>query len=136
MSHGTTVLLIDDDPHYRDYYAYRLYASSSHYNVVHAATGQSGLSICGRQSIDCVVLEIDLPDMSGFEVLAKLVPRAYHPEIAVIVLTRLPNQFMLDHALKNGAQFAFQKTVGSGDLLEQSIPKAVSIVEDLTRFVS
>ena len=74
--------------------------------------------------------------MSGFEVLAKLVPRAYHPEIAVIVLTRLPNQFMLDHALKNGAQFAFQKTVGSGDLLEQSIPKAVSIVEDLTRLVS
>ena len=79
---------------------------------------------------------IDLPDMSGFEVLAKLVPRAYHPEIAVIVLTRLSNQFMLYHALKNCAQFAFKKTVGSGDLLEQSIPKAVSIVEDLTRLVS
>ena len=63
-----------------------------------------------------MVLEIDLPDLSGFEALAKLVPRAYHPEIAVIILTRLPNPFLLN-AIKNGAQVALQKTLGSGDLL-------------------
>jgi DNA-binding response OmpR family regulator len=98
MSDATTVLLIDDDPHYRVYYAQRLHASSSNYDVVEAVTGRLGLDICARQPIDCVVLEIDLPDMSGFEVLAKLVPRAYHPEIAVIVLTRLPNPFLLNAA--------------------------------------
>jgi DNA-binding NarL/FixJ family response regulator len=78
-----------------------------------------------------VVLEIDLPDMSGFEVLAKLVPRTYRPEIAVIVLTRLPNRFLLDLAMKNGARAAFQKTVGIGDLLEESILKAISTVQRL-----
>ena len=135
MSHGTTVLLIDDDPHYRDYYAYRLHASSAHYDVVHAATGRSGLAIVGRQPIDCIVLEIDLPDMSGFEVLGKLVPRTYRPEIAVIVLTRLSNRFLLDLAVKNGAQAAFQKTLGSGDLLEQCIPKAISMVQDLNKIL-
>lgn len=62
----------------------------SNYDVVEAATGQSGLDICARQPIDCVVLELDLPDMSGFEVLAKLVPRTHHLGIAVIVLTRFP----------------------------------------------
>ena len=82
------------------------------------------------------MLEIDLPDMSGFEVLAKLVPRAYRPEIAVIVLTRLPNKFLLDLAIKNGAQATVQKTVGSGDLLEQSILKAISAVKLLNRLVS
>jgi DNA-binding NarL/FixJ family response regulator len=96
MSDATTVLLIDNDPHYREYYAQRLHASSTNYDVVEAATGRSGLDICARQPIDCVVFEIDLPDISGFEVLAKLVPRAYHPEIAVIILTRLPNPFLLD----------------------------------------
>ena len=136
MSDATTILLVDDDPQYRDYYAQRLHASSLNYDVVQAATGRSGLDLCARQPIDCVVLEIDLPDMSGFEVLAKLVPRTYRPEIAVIVLTRLPNQFLLELAIKNGAQAAFHKTVGSGDQLEQSILKAISIVRVFHRLVS
>ena len=131
MSDATTVLLIDDDPQYRNYYAHRLHASSSNYDVLEAATGQSGLDICARQPIHCVVLELDLPDMSGFEVLAKLVPRAYHPEIAVIILTRLPNPFLLDAAIKNGAQAALRKTFGSGDLLAPSILKAISKVQML-----
>ena len=136
MSDATTVLLIDDAPRYRDHYAQRLYASASHYDVVHAATGRSGLDICGRQPIDCVVLEIDLPDMSAFEVLAKLVPRTYRPEIAVIVLTRLPNRFLLDLAIKNGAQAALQKTVGSDDLLEHSMVKAVGKLQVLNKIVT
>jgi hypothetical protein len=31
MSDATTILLVDDDPHYRDYYAQRLHASSLNY---------------------------------------------------------------------------------------------------------
>ena len=82
------------------------------------------------------MLQIDLPGMSDFEVLAKLVPRTYRPEIAVIVLTRLPNQFLFDLAIKNGAQAAFQKGAGNGDLPEQSILKAISTVKRLNRLVS
>jgi len=136
MSDATTVLLIDDDSHYRDYHAQRLYALAGHYDVVHAANGRSGLDICARQPIDCVVLEIDLPDMSGFEVLAKLVPRTYRPAIAVVVLTRLSNPFLLDLAIKNGAQAAFHKIVKSSDLLEQSIVKAIATVQIHNRLVS
>ena len=136
MSDATTVLLVDDDPQYLDYYTQRLHASSVNFDVVQAVTGRSALNICARQPIDCVIVEIDLPDMSGFEVLGNLVQRTYRPEIPVIVLTRLPNQFLLDLALKNGAQAAFQKTVGSGHLLEQSILKAISRVQALKRLVS
>ena len=136
MSDATTVLLIDDDPRFRDYNAQRLHASPVNYDVVHAATGRSGVDICARQPIDCVVLEIDLPDISGFEVLAQLVRRPYRPEIAVIVLTRFPNQFLLELAIKNGAQAAFQKGVGSGDLLEHSIRKGISTVQVQNRLVS
>ena len=136
MSDATTILLVDPDIQYREYYAYRLRVSSTNYDVITAATGRSGLDICARQPIDCVVLEIDLPDISGFEVLAQLVPRPYRPEIAVIVLTRFPNQFLLELTIKNGAQAAFQKGVGSGDLLEHSIRKAISTVVVRNRLVS
>ena len=132
MSDATTVLLIDNDPKYCDYYTQRLHASLSNYDVVLAATGRFGLDICARQPINCVVLEIDLPDISGFEVLAKLVARAYHPEIAVVILTRLPDPLLLDLAIKNGAQDALQKTLGSGDLLAPSILKAIRQCKSLT----
>lgn len=136
MSDAISILFIDSNKRDHDYYAWRLRASPLSYDIVHAASGRAGLDHCARQPIECVVLEIDLPDMSGFEVLSKLVPRAYHPEIAVIILTRLPNQFLLDVAIKNGAQAAFQKMAGSGDLLEQSIRKAISIVQTRNRLVS
>jgi PleD family two-component response regulator len=128
MSDAISVLLIDGNHKDRDYYAQRLHVSSPDYDVVQVATGQSGLDLCARQPIDCVILEIDLPDMSGFEVLAKLVPRARHPEIAVIVLTRLPNQFLLELAIKNGAQAAFCKPMTSGDILDKTVLKAISTV--------
>jgi len=129
MSDATSILLVDANHKDRDYYAQRLRISSPDYDVVHATTGQSGLDLCARQPIDCVILEIDLPDMSGFEVLTKLVPRVHHPEIAVIVLTRIPNQFLLELALKNGAQAAFHKTMTCGDILDKAILKAISIVQ-------
>jgi DNA-binding NarL/FixJ family response regulator len=129
MSDATSILLIDANHKDRDYYAQRLRISSPDYDVVHATTGQSGLDLCARQPIDCVILEIDLPDMSGFEVLAKLVPRVHHPEIAVIVLSGIPNQFLLELALKNGAQAAFMKNMTSGDILDTAILKAISTVQ-------
>lgn len=129
MSDATTILLIDGNNDDRDYYTQRLRASSPDYDVVQAATGQSGLDHCARQPIDCVVLEIDLPDMSGFEVLAKLVPRVYHPDIAVIVLTTLTNPYLLELAIRNGAQAAFCKNMASGDTLDIAILKAISTVQ-------
>jgi len=129
MSDTIAILLIDANHKDRDYYAQYLQASSSDYDVVHATTGQSGLDLCARQPIDCVILEIDLPDMSGFEVLARLVPRVRHPEIAVIILTRLPNHFLLDLAIKNGAQASFFKPMTSGDRLDKTIVKAISTVQ-------
>jgi len=129
MSDAIAVLFIDGNHPDREYYAQRLQDFSPNYDVVQASTGQSGLDLCARQPIDCVVLEIDLPDMSGFEVLARLVPRARHPEIAVIVLTHLPNQFLLELAIKNGAQGAFFKTMTCGDILDKAILKAISTVQ-------
>ena len=83
--------------------------------------GQAGLDFCETYPIDCVVLELRLPDMSGFAVLAKLVSLARHPDLAVIILTRYDNQSLLEVALKKGAQISLRKSVTSGDLLSKAI---------------
>jgi CheY-like chemotaxis protein len=128
MSGSLTVLLLDGNHEDREYYAERLRRSSPGFVVLQATTGGTGLAMCQTHAVDCVVLELDLSDMSGFEVLAKLVPHPRCPDIAVIILTRLYNPYVLDAAIKNGAQAALQKSMTSGDRLDQTVWKAVSAV--------
>jgi DNA-binding NarL/FixJ family response regulator len=129
MSNSPLILVIDANPEDREYYTQLLRTFLPDLFVLHASTGQSGLAFCEVRPIDCVVLEIDLPDMSGFDVLLKLVPRVEHPEIAVIVLTRISNQSLLEAAIENGAQFAFHKNMVSADILDKAILKAISTVQ-------
>ena len=121
-----SVLLIDSKDIDRNYYGDRLKQCSSDYVIFHAANGKAGISVCETVSIDCVVLEIDLADMSGFEVLVQLVSSP--PKVAVVVLTHLTNPFLLDPALKNGAQAALYKNATSGDVLDKTILRAVSTI--------
>ena len=123
-----SVLLIDSNDIDRNYYGDRLKICSSDYVIFHAASGQAGISVCETVLIDCVVLEIDLTDMSGFEVLIKLVPRACHPDVAVIMLSRTYLVPMAELARKNGAQEYLFKSGVSGDQLVTAIRKAIAVV--------
>ena len=125
---ATTLLLIDSHKEDREYWAHRLTLASPEYVVLEADTGEAGLAICRWQHVDCVLVELNLPDMSGFQVLIQLVPRARHPEIAVIMLTRLALSPMGDLALKNGAQAYLVKPQISGDSLNRTIHEAIERV--------
>jgi DNA-binding NarL/FixJ family response regulator len=129
METSALILLIDANQEDRQYYTQLLRTTLPDFVVLHASTGQSGLGLCRRQSIDCVVLELDLPDMSGFEVLLKLIPRVQHPEIAVVILTRLANAHLLAGAIQNGAQAALYKGMASGDILNKAVLKAISTLQ-------
>ena len=104
-----SVLFIDSHDIDRNYYGDRLKIYSYDYVIFQAASGQAGISLFETVSIGCVVLEIDLADMSGIEVLVQLVPTR-PPKIPIIVLTRLTNPFLLELAVKNGAVAALCKT--------------------------
>ena len=123
-----TVLLIDAHKEDRDYWAQYLLISSPDYVVLEAETGAAGLAICRSQRVDCVVLELTLPDMSGFQALTQLVPRAYYPEPAVIFLSRTTLQPMAELAMKNGAQAYLIKSHISGDDLDRTIRNALATV--------
>ena len=130
MLHSPLILFVDEHPDELEHYRQHLGVSSADFNIVHAATGKSGLAFCERHAVDCVVLEMELPDMSGFEVLLKLIPHFREPKVAVVMLTRLSNVHLLDAAMRNGAQAAFSKPVTSPDTLERAILKAVSTMSD------
>jgi len=76
-----------------------------------------------------VILELELPDMSGFEVLTKLVPIARRPEVPAIVLTKFDNQALLEVPAKSGALVTLQKSTTSGDDLDRIVLKAIATVQ-------
>jgi CheY-like chemotaxis protein len=128
VASSLNVLLIDGNSRDRDYYINRLKMSSADYVIHEAATGHGGLDIYRSNCIDCVILELELPDMSGFGVLVNLVPLAQYPEIPVIVLTRLNFLSLMQLARLNGAYRCLYKSMSDGDLLNFAILQATSAV--------
>jgi CheY-like chemotaxis protein len=122
------LLIIDGDHEEREYYAQRLRVTSSDYVIHEAATGHHGLGIYESHCMDCVILELELPDMSGFGVLVKLVPLAQFPEVPVIVLTRLNFLSLTELAILNGACACLSKNFSSCDFLHEIIRRATSAI--------
>jgi DNA-binding NarL/FixJ family response regulator len=125
-----SVLFIDGYHRDRRYYADQL-KHCSHFQILEAADAQSGLTHYRSQQIDCVVLELDLPDTSGFRVLTDLIPLPRRPNVAVIILTRISTHpsFALELAKKKGAYDCFLKTHTSPEDLDRAIRRAVALVE-------
>jgi len=55
--------------------------------IVTATTGAQALTLMGKTNCDCVVLDLSLPDMSGFEVLEKMRVERELADIPVVVFT-------------------------------------------------
>jgi CheY-like chemotaxis protein len=125
---STTILFIDHQDDNRQYWVQRLRTSSPDCLVLEASNGAAGLAICESPQVDCVISELTLPDMSGFQVLLKLVAKPRQPEIAFIFLTRLTLAPMRHLALNNGAQAYLVKSHTSGDELGMTIHKALATV--------
>jgi len=124
----TTVLLIDSYKEDRENWVQRLSDSAPDYVVLEAETGASGLAICHSQRVDCVITELTLPDMSGFEILADLVPFVSRPNLAVIMLSQITLPSIAALALSSGAQAYLIKSCIYGDFLNRAISKAIAAV--------
>lgn len=80
-----SVLIIDDIPQIHNFLAMHL--RSENYTIHRAVTGMEGLDIIHTHHIDLVLLDIGLPDISGFEVLKHLKSDPRLASIPVVILT-------------------------------------------------
>ena len=79
------ILVVDDDSHVVKATA-RILASSG-YDVETAANGADGLLVLDETSLpDCVVLDVDMPTLSGPEMAAAMVKRDHGKENVPILL--------------------------------------------------
>jgi DNA-binding NarL/FixJ family response regulator len=126
-----TVLFIDGDQEDRRAWAQAFKNSSPDFVVLEADNGTAGLALCRSQRVDCVIVEMSLPDMSGFQVLVDLVPYHHSPTVAVVMFTRLPLPPMADFAINRGAQAFLMKAHTSTGQLIAAVRDAIAKVAAL-----
>ena len=127
----TSVLFIDGSKTQRAYWAGQLKRCSPDYQIIEADDGQSGLDLYRSKKIDCVVMDLSLPDRPGFELLAELVPIPRKPTVAVLVLTLLGHRTVWELAKEYGAAACFHKKHTTGEDLDRAIHRAVEMVEQM-----
>jgi len=123
-----TVLLIDDDEAELKHWSDTLRTFASSYTVLNALDCRSGLAICRDRTVDCVLLDLDMPE-SGFFALLELVPDRERPAVAVIILTHLVHPNLAEMAKHNGAQAWLLKKHTSAEELSTAIQQAMSFVK-------
>lgn len=113
------LLIVDDDAAVRESLRKELVAAG--YEVELAANGRAGRLRIEQGAIDLVLLDLHLPDQSGWEVYEHATTG--HPFIPVVILTGLSNQLLTAVA------------AGVGALLEKpvSMPQLLAAIEALLR---
>jgi len=76
--------------------------------VVHAGSYHEGLEVLSRLTPDMVLLDINLPDKSGIELLRVI--RERHLEIAVLMISNNADMYYRNICQKLGARYFLDKS--------------------------
>ncbi len=109
------ILIIDDEPQIRKLLSIVL--ESDGYRVWSATTGLDGVALAASRKPDMILLDLGLPDMSGFEVLKEL-KKWYIKPILIISVQKREEDII--NALDLGADDYIIKPFRTGELLART----------------
>ncbi len=96
------ILIIEDDPFLSEMYAVKFVQGG--FEVDLAQNGKSGLQKAKVFKPDLILLDIVLPKMDGFVVLAKIKKDKKLKDIPVVLLTNLGQKSEIEKGLSLGAE--------------------------------
>ncbi len=114
MTERIRVMVVDDHPMWRTGVARDL-AEAGYEVVATTGEGQQAVRIAGATRPDVVVLDLQLPDISGVEVIHGL--RAALPEVRVLMLSASGEQQSVLDAVKAGAAGYLLKSAAPDEFL-------------------
>lgn len=106
------ILVVDDDPSIRECLTHIL--SGAQYTVLPAAFADEALAIAGATEVDLVLLDLNLPDKTGWDTFERL--SNDNPLLPIVILTGRANQVFT--ALAAGAGALLEKPVDVRHLLQ------------------
>ena len=109
------ILVVDDEKTWRDYLRDVLEAVG--YRVAEAADGPSALATLDHQMPDCIVLDLIMPGLSGFETL-RSIRRRHDPLPPVLVISSMLGNSVPGYATKVNKADGFVAKATIDDLEE------------------
>ena len=109
------ILVVDDHPLFRRGIRWSLENEHDLVVVGEAADGQTAVQQIDLTTPDVVLIDIDMPRMSGLEV-TRIVKRR-HPQMGVIILTTQEDDEQLFHAIRAGAAAYATKDIEADELI-------------------
>jgi CheY-like chemotaxis protein len=124
------LLIVEDNP--AEQLSIRALLDHKDIDVAVVATGSEALKAIERERFDCVVLDLRLPDMSGFDILERLRSSPSATELPVVVFTGKELSHEEDAKLRMLARSVVVKGVESPErLLDETALFLHRVVADL-----
>jgi DNA-binding NarL/FixJ family response regulator len=110
------VLCVDDHPLIRDGIAFALQPHSDIQLVASASNGREAVEMFERYLPDVTLVDLQLPDISGIEVILRI--RETYPQARFVVLTTYSGDVRAARALKAGAMGYLLKSMMRKELID------------------
>jgi CheY-like chemotaxis protein len=111
-----TVLIVDDNEHLREILAAMLKYSG--YEIVEAATGSEAIQKAAVAQPNLILLDLDLPDIKGFEVAKRIKATPTTSHIPIIACSASSGLESRDEALQAGMVEYLQKPIPFSVMME------------------
>lgn len=98
---GKKILIIEDDTFLQGLAANKL--QSEGFEVNTASTGEAALTELSNMIYDVIILDLMLPDISGFEILKQIRARETNNQIPVLIFSNLSDDKDIKMGLDLGA---------------------------------
>jgi CheY-like chemotaxis protein/anti-sigma regulatory factor (Ser/Thr protein kinase) len=125
LHHGRAVLIVDDDEVVR--LGLKIALEREGYVVTMAPNGREALELLRRQPFDTVLSDIEMPHMTGLELLGEA--KALAPEVPFVMITGRANMNYTIEALRLGAVNFVRKPFSTNEIV-QVVMKAVWLAVD------
>lgn len=112
---GKVILAVDDEEHILELLVYNL--ESNGFTVLTADSGEEGLEVLKKESVDLVLLDIMLPGIDGMEMLKRIRKNPDTAELPVIMLTAKSEEINKVLGLEVGADDYISKPFGIYELV-------------------
>lgn len=112
-----TVLLVDDSA--TNNLLLQVVFDQNGFNVETASSGKDAIKILAKKHIDVVLLDLMMPQMSGFEVLTAIKGNPETAKIPVLIVSADSERDDAEKALAMGAEYFFEKPLKLNEIVEK-----------------
>lgn len=113
----TRILVVEDEADFRDLITHLLQEKG--FEALSAPNGEEGLKLYKESAPDLVLLDVHLPDMTGFEICRRIRAEGPRPRTPVLLCTVRSEVAPVAEGLSSGADDYVIKPFQVSDLLER-----------------